>query len=121
MEGKASYKTLKVWQKSIDLVGIIYKITDQFPAREQYVISSQMIRAAISVPSNIAEGWARHRKLEFIRYLEIAFASSCELDTQIIIAQSRYPKIDYTAALSLLLEVQKMLASFIKKVKITHY
>jgi len=53
---KATYKTLTVWQKSIELVGLVYDFTDQFPTTEQYVLSSQMLRAAISIPSNIAEG-----------------------------------------------------------------
>jgi four helix bundle protein len=114
---KASFRSLIVWQKSIELVKLIYGLSDQLPGKEQYALSSQMIRASISIPSNIAEGWSRHRKTEFIRYLEIAFASSCELETQIIIVNEIYPRVNCTQAQELLLEVQKMLTTFTKKIK----
>ncbi|MBI2356041.1 MAG: four helix bundle protein [Candidatus Doudnabacteria bacterium] len=113
----AGYKDLIVWRKSIELVKLIYDIGDLLPKQEQFILLAQMLRCAISIPSNIAEGWSRNRKMEFIRFLEIAYASSCELETQLIICRDRYPKIDYTKAISLLTEVQKMLSKLIQNKK----
>ena len=111
------YKDLIVWQKSIKLVKLIYDLGDLLPKHEQFVLLAQMLRAAISIPSNIAEGWSRNRKPEFIRFLEIAYASSCELETQLIICQERYAKISCTHAINLLIEVQKMLSKLIQNRK----
>lgn len=112
-----SYKELMVWQKSIELVKIIYKITKQFPQAEIYALASQMQRSAVSIPSNIAEGWSRNHKLEFARFLSIAYASGAELETQLIIAKGEYQKIDYANAESMLTEIQKMLFALIKNTK----
>ncbi|OGE82737.1 MAG: hypothetical protein A3B10_01775 [Candidatus Doudnabacteria bacterium RIFCSPLOWO2_01_FULL_44_21] len=112
------YKDLIVWQKSMDLVKFVYKITDQLPKQEQFVLTSQMLRAAISIPSNIAEGWSRNRKLEFIRFFEMAYASSSELETQLLICKDRYTKIDYNQALNLIVEIQKMLSKMIQNQKL---
>jgi four helix bundle protein len=108
------YKDLIVWQKSMQLVKLLYDLCDQLPKIEQYILISQMLRAVISIPSNIAEGWSRHRKLEFIRFLEISFASCCELETQIIICQARYPKFAYDGILDLICEVKKMTTKLIQ-------
>ena len=107
------YIDLIVWQKSMQLVKLVYKICDQLPASEKFILISQMLRSAISVPSNIAEGWSRNRKLEFIRFLEIAYASSCELETQLLISKDRYGDLNYDETFSLLTEVQKMLSKLI--------
>src|SRR3989344_2186761 len=104
------YKDLIVWQKSMGLVKLVYEITDKMPKQEQFILISQMLRAAISIPSNIAEGWSRNRKFEFIRFFEIAYASSSELETQLLISKERYSKIDYLPALNLITEIQKMLS-----------
>lgn len=112
-----SYKELIVWQKSIDLVKEIYSITKQFPKNEVYALVSQMQRSAVSIPSNIAEGWSRNHKLEFTRFLAIANASAAELETQIIIAKDEYFKINYSKAENLLLEVQRMLYALIRNTK----
>jgi four helix bundle protein len=112
-----NYKELIVWQKSVDLVHDIYQITRQMPTSERYILVSQMLRSAISIPSNIAEGWGRKRQAEFIRFLEISYASSTELETQIIIAEREYCKINYYTAKNILEEIQKMLISLINKVK----
>ncbi len=108
------YKDLVVWQKSMQLVKLVYAITDKLPKHEQFILIAQILRAAISIPSNIAEGWSRNRKYEFIRFFEIAYASSCELETQLLICKNRYQNIDYDSALSLLTEVQKMLSTLIR-------
>ena len=112
-----TYKELIVWQKAVELVNAIYEICDQFPAKERFSLISQMLRAVISIPSNIAEGWGRNHRVEFIRYLSISFGSSCELETQLIICKEQYRTIDYSKADRLLNEVQKMLTSFIKSLK----
>ena len=81
-----SHKDLEVWKKSIDLVQAIYKLTESFPKSEQFSLSVQMQRSAISVPSNIAEGSGRMSRGDYIRFLYIARGSLLELDTQIEIA-----------------------------------
>lgn len=112
-----SYKELIVWQKGIDLVKAIYKACTQLPKDEIYGISGQMKRAAISIPSNIAEGQQRKNLKEFLQFLRISYGSAGELDTQIIIAKSLFAKIDFVESASLLEEVRKMLISLIKKLE----
>ena len=78
-----SYRDLKVWQQSMDLVVACYKVTKGFPSCEIYCLTSQLRRAAISVPANIAEGRGRRQTKEFLRYLSIAYGSLMELETHI--------------------------------------
>lgn len=85
------YKDLIVWQKSIDLVVEIYRLITKFPKAETYGLSDQLKRAAVSVPSNIAEGQSRKSEMEFYRFLCYARGSLAEVDTQLIIAQ----KVNY--------------------------
>lgn len=80
------YKDLFVWQKGMELTKQIYRLTQDFPDREKYGLISQMRRAAVSVPSNIAEGQARHTTKEFIQFISHAEGSVAELDTQFILA-----------------------------------
>lgn len=82
-----SYKELIVWQKSVELSLKVYQVTTKFPRVEQYGITSQMRRAAVSIPSNIAEGYSRKNKIEYSRFINIAFGSAAELETQIIISK----------------------------------
>ena len=82
------HKDLDVWKKSIELVTEIYSITANFPYEEKYGIVSQIRRAAISVPSNIAEGCARFSDKENLRFLDIARGSLAELETQLIISKN---------------------------------
>jgi len=112
-----SYKELIVWQKSIELVKQIYKSLETLPSSELYILGSQMKRAAISVPSNIAEGYKRKNLGEYVQFLSIADASSAELETQIIIAKDLYKNTDFRQAEALLVEVQKMLYALLKKLK----
>ena len=93
--------------------------TKTFPREELYSLVSQMRRAAISIPSNIAEGYCRQRKLEYIQFLQIAFASGAELETQLLIAQDlEYLSTDdFANTNDLLQEVMKMLNSLISKIK----
>lgn len=111
-----SYKELIVWQKSIDLVETIYTLTANFPQKENHCLVIQMQRAAISIPSNIAEG-QKKGLIEYLKFLRIADASAAELETQIIIAKRLYSKLDYSKAESLLEEIQKMLNVMIQRLK----
>lgn len=80
------YKELKVWQKAIDLVEKVYRITEKLPAEERLELKSQINRCAISIPSNIAEGAGRNTKKDFNHFLGISLGSSFELDTQMILS-----------------------------------
>lgn len=111
------YKDLIVWQKSVDLVELIYKLTEEFPKSELFGLVSQMRRAVISIPSNIAEGKARGTKKDYRHFLLNAYGSGAELETQILITKRlvstrnlEYSKIDL-----LLEEVMKMLHVIIMK------
>ena len=81
-----SYRDLIVWQKAMDLVEDVYKRTKGFPREELYGLTSQLRRAVVSVPSNIAEGQGRNSTKEFLHHLSIAYGSLCEVGTQILIA-----------------------------------
>lgn len=85
-ENIKTYKDLLVWQKSVELAVMTYKITADFPKNQQYSLVSQMERAAVSISSNIAEGAGRKGTKEFIQYISIAKGSLYELETQLIIA-----------------------------------
>lgn len=81
-----NYKELIVWQKAYQLCLEIYKITKKFPTEERYGLTSQIRRAAVSIPSNIAEGYGRKTTGEYIQALYIAYSSNCELETQILLS-----------------------------------
>lgn len=110
-----NYKKLIVWQKSLQLTKEVYVLTEQFPPEELYGLVSQMRRAAVSIPSNIAEGSLRGHKKEFNRFLQVAFGSGGELETQIEVAKllPKTANLDYSAVESLLLEVMKILNKMI--------
>jgi len=95
----SGFKDLTVWKNGLKLVELIYKITKRFPKEERYALVSHMQRAAISIPSNIAEGFARQHRKEFQRFCQIALGSCAELETQLIIAyqQNYLGKKDYAA------------------------
>ena len=112
-----SCKQLIVWQRAIELVEEIYIATSKLPVSEQYGITSQMKRASVSIPSNVAEGHRRGTRKDFIHFLRIADGSCAELETQIIIASKLYENISFTKAVGLLSEVQKMLTVMIKKIE----
>ncbi len=82
-----SFRELDVWKKSIDLTELIYNLTADFPKAEIYGLTSQMRRAAVSIPSNIAEGSARSTRRDFRSFVTIAHGSNCELQTQLLIAR----------------------------------
>jgi four helix bundle protein len=78
-----SYRDLMVWMAAMQLAEDIYQVTEAFPAREQFGLTSQLRRAAVSVPSNIAEGHARDSAREFLRFLSVAQGSLAEMETQL--------------------------------------
>jgi four helix bundle protein len=95
----------------------IYRLTEKFPREEIYGLTSQMRRAAISIPSNIAEGRFRGTKKDFVQFLRVACGSAAELDTQFIIAKMipKTKELDYSVVEGLLVEVTKMLRAIIAK------
>lgn len=105
------YRNMIVWQKSMDVVTNIYRITHSFPSVEVFGITSQMRRAAVSIPSNIAEGSSRISKKDFSRFMTIAYGSALELETQVEIASNlSYIREEDRRKLSVeLLEIIKML------------
>lgn len=83
-----SYRQLIVWQKAMELVKSVYDLTNKFPKAETYSLTDQVRRAAVSIPSNIAEGQGRDSTREFLHHLSIAYGSLMEVETQLLIAES---------------------------------
>jgi four helix bundle protein len=114
-----NYKELKVWQRSYQLCLEVYKITKIFPKEETYGLTSQIRRSAVSLPSNIAEGYGRKTTLEYVRSLYIAYGSNCELETQILLSGD----LGYIEAAKLrklhdeIGEVERMLKALIKSLE----
>ena len=113
------YKELKVWQLGIELVDNIYQVSGKFPKEELFGLTRQIRRAALSIPSNIAEGWSRNSPKSFIQFLNIAQGSLGEIETQLLIAERLSltkgpvdPKI-----YSLMDELGKMINSLITSIK----
>jgi len=113
----SDYKKLQVWEKAMVLVSEVYKTTKAFPEDEKFGLTSQIRRAAVSIPSNIAEGKLRNGDVEFRRFLFIAFASGGELETQVEIAKnlSYLSEADYERIVAMISEVMKMLNALITK------
>lgn len=111
----SSYKELIVWQKSFELSKEIYQATTKFPKSEIYGLTSQMRRCAVSIPSNIAEGYTRGHRQEYIQFLRTAFASGAELETQLLLARDlKFISLEEFRNLDgLLTEVMKMLNKLI--------
>jgi four helix bundle protein len=111
-----SYKDLIVWQRSIESVVAVYKLTEKFPKEEIYGLISQMRRAAVSIPSNIAEGRFRGTRKDYLHFLRIAYSSGAELETQVIISKKLFKtkELNYQKVDSLLEEVMKMLNVMIR-------
>jgi len=117
MEDKIkNFKDLKIWQKSMELAKVIYHATDSFPAKETYGIISQMRRSAVSVPSNIAEGFMRRHNKEYKQFLYIALGSLAELETQVLLSEAlgfskKAEGMDIQANIT---ELNKMITGLIK-------
>ncbi len=112
-----SYKDLLVWQKGITLAKLVYGLTRSFPSEEKFGIVAQMRRAAISVPSNIAEGQARRTTGEFIQFLSHAEGSVAELDTQLILSiELKFcGNVAAGASFALISEIRRMLNALRRK------
>jgi len=111
----SSYRDLTVWQKGMELAEICYQLTRQFPREEMFGLTSQIRRAAVSIPANIAEGWGREGTQEYIHFLRIAQGSLKELETHLILSQRvgiAAEKI-VSPALGLCDEVGRMMRSLI--------
>jgi len=112
------FRKLKIWQQGIQLVKEVYLLSGLLPKEEKYGLKSQMCRAAVSIPSNIAEGCSRNSDIEFRRYLEMAMGSTFELETQLILLK----EIGYTReeklidVFALLSSEQKMINALIAKI-----
>lgn len=113
----ASYKDLLVWQRSMDLVETVYRLTKNFPPAEQWGLISQMRRAAISVPSNIAEGYGRQATGEYRHHVSIGRGSLLELETQLLLAtRLKYLQaFDAESVLKEIDEISRMLATLVSK------
>lgn len=117
MSSIKSYKELIVWQKSMKLVTMVYELSKNFPDDEKFGLTSQMRRCSISVPSNIAEGWGRLSRKNYIQFLRISRGSLFELETQVLITKELNYINDSVIIESLIIEISKMLNSLIKKLE----
>ena len=115
-----SHKDLVVWQKAMDLVVDVYDLSDKYPKEELYGLTSQTRRAAVSIPSNIAEGRCRGTRKEYRQFLLVSFASCAELETQIEIAKrlAKTKNLSYKKVDDLLIEVSKMLNAMVGKLDV---
>jgi four helix bundle protein len=111
------FKSLIVWQKSVALVTDIYQMTESFPKNEAFGLTSQIRRAAVSIPSNIAEGHSRRSTLDYIQFLKISRGSLAELETQLLISKNLnfISENNFLEINEKLLEIAKMLNSLITK------
>ena len=114
-----NFRTLDIWKNGIDLVKQVYLISNKLPSEEKFGLRSQLTRASVSVPSNIAEGCSRNSETEFKRFLEIAIGSLFEVETQLIISQELgfISENDLKHIFELLNKEAKMINSLINKIK----
>ena len=112
-----NYTDLIVWQKAMELVEEVYRLMKLFPVDERFRLCDQLSRAAVSIPSNIAEGNGRGQKVDYARFLSIARGSLYETSTQLEIAKRLGYISDYKKANSLILEIRRMLIGMIAKLK----
>lgn len=109
-----SFKELHVWQRSMDLVDLVYDdVTARLPITERYALADQLRRAAVSIPSNIAEGSKRGTRADFRQFCRIALGSAAEVETQLLIVQRRYSHIQTDRSLNEVLDIQKMLTKLV--------
>ncbi len=118
-----SYKDLLIWKKGITVVKLVYHLVKTFPPEEIYALCSQLKRASVSIPSNIAEGYGRNTDKPFSHFLDIARGSLFEIETQLLIANGLGFITDekiYQELLSQIEEESKMINAFSKKLKANH-
>lgn len=116
-----SFKDLIVWQKAMEMASMTYSLTKNLPKEELFSLTNQMRRAAVSIPSNIAEGYGRNSAKEYLQFLAIAKGSLCELETQFLLCVhiNYMTEQEIQPILDLLTEIGKMLMSIMKKLKNT--
>lgn len=114
-----SFRDLVVWQKAMDLVALVYAVTRRFPEDERYALVSQLKRASVSIPSNIAEGYGRHSTADYVRFLQIALGSLNELQTQmeLSIRLKFVERDEVKESLALCSEIEKMLVVLSAKLR----
>lgn len=120
MEGSATIKTYRdliAWQRAMDLAREVYRVTEQLPPAEKYGLSAQLRRAAVSIPSNIAEGHARGSTVDYARFLRMARGSFAELRTQLELAESLGLLSLDMPARDLVLEADRVLQALIKSIE----
>ena len=117
-----NFKELVVWQKSMELTLIIYHLVKHFPKEEMYALTNQICRAAVSIPSNIAEGQGRQSKAEFLNFLSIANGSLAEVETQLLIAikLGYIQEADAQYAQNLITQIGKMLNTIRSRLTTDH-
>lgn len=113
-----SYRDLLAWQRAFAVGLEVYRVSDSFPDREKFSLTQQMRRCAISVPSNIAEGYGRGSRVEYLRYLKISRGSLCELETQLLFAiELRYAsESEMSDLLRSIEETKRILAGLIRSI-----
>ena len=122
MSSVKSYKDLLIWQKGLEIVSNVYKLVEEFPKEELYALTSQIKRASISIPSNIAEGYGRSSTQSYISFINISRGSLFELETQLIIANElKFVKdyVLYSIIIEQVSEESKMINSFINKLELS--
>jgi len=116
------FRKFEIWNLGIEIAKDIYLITKQFPKSEIYGISSQLNRAGVSIPSNIAEGASRTSEKDFKRFLEIALGSCYEVETQLIIAfEQKYSFENYLKIIEKIQKEEKKITSLINKIRANSY
>lgn len=114
-----NFRSLEIWKNGIEIVKQVYGLSQQLPPEEKFGLKSQITRAAVSIPSNIAEGCSRNSEVEFKRFLEIAIGSLFEVETQLIISQELgfIPEDNVKSIFELLTKEARMINSLINRIK----
>lgn len=114
-----THKNLDVWNKSVNFVTTIYKVTSRFPSEEKFGLTNQIRRSGVSVPSNIAEGAARNSNKEFIRFLRISQGSNAELQTQLTIAKNLdlVEEKEFKELMEKSTDISKMISGLIRSIQ----
>jgi len=115
--GLSDYKDLNVWRESMDLVESIYRLIKFLPQEEMYALSSQLRRAVISIPSNIAEGQNRNTQKEFVQFLYVSLGSASEVETQLLIAKRLNYLQNIENELNQINKIRKMINALINSIK----
>ena len=118
-----SYRDLLVWQKSMDLVVAVYQVATKLPPSERYGLTAQMQRAAVSIPSNISEGYGRSHRGDYLHHLSVANGSLKEVETQLVLSTRLgfLREAEIEKAMQLADEVGRMLASLMQKLKVRSF